>query len=245
MLVFKQSGKIDAQSIPNGSMKDRFGFNTRTFIAQHKLFPVAGNFYLAQVDDFVRENRAKLVESSFKTHQIVPDVVDSAPKYCAEVVYPSGIIIVFHGDELKPLEVKDIPAIIAWPSEAGAMYTLLFVDPDAPSRADPHLGQFLHWGVVNISGNDITSGDTIAQFIGSGPPADSGLHRYVYLVYKQSGKINWTKERITDRSAVGRGNFKARDFAKEHNLGELVAGSLYQAQFDNYVPTLHVQLGFK
>lgn len=127
------------------------------------------------------------------------------------------------------------------------LFTLFFfVDPDAPSRSDPHLGQFLHWAVLNISGCNLNSGDTIAEFIGSGPPAKSGLHRYVFLVYKQSGKINWIKEKITNRSATGRSNFKVRDFLNEHNLGELVAGSLYQAQFDNdYVPVLHAQLGFK
>lgn len=245
LFVFKQSGKINTQSIPNGAMKDRFGFNTRAFIAKHKLSPVAGNFFLAQVDDYVRERRAKLLEDGFKAHQVVPDVVDSVPKYCAEVVYPNGMLILSHGDELHPRDVKDIPAILAWPTEEGALYTLLFVDPDAPSRADPHLGQFLHWLVLNISGNDISSGDTISQFIGSGPPEGTALHRYVYLIYKQSDKINWTKERISNRSATGRSNFKVCDFVKEHNLGELVAGSLYQAQFDSYVPTLHAQLGFK
>lgn len=230
ILVFKQSAKIDAQSIPSGTLKDRLGFNTRALIAQHKLSLVAGNFYLAQCDDSVRERRAKLVEAAFKTHQIVPDVVDQVPKFCAEVVYPNGTLILSHGDELTPTVVKDIPSVFAWPAETDALYTVLFVDPDAPSRADPRLSQFLHWQVVNVKGNDISTGDTIAKFIGSGPPKDTGLHRYAFLVYRQSGKINWTKERISNKSTTGRSNFKVRDFVKEHHLGELVAGSLYQAQ---------------
>lgn len=127
LFVLKQTGKIDAQTIPNGSMKDRFGFSTRNFIAQQgKLSPVSANFFLAQVDDFVREQRAKLLETGFIKHQVVPDVVDSVPKYCAEVVYPNGTLILSHGDELAPRLVKDIPAILAWPTEPGALYTLFF-----------------------------------------------------------------------------------------------------------------------
>ena len=57
----------------------------------------------------------------------------------------------------------------------------MFPDPDAPSRADPKWGEWRHWLVVNIPGNDISKGDTIAQYIGAAPPVGTGLHRYVIL----------------------------------------------------------------
>ena len=36
--------------------------------------------------------------------------------------------------------------------------------------------------------------------------------------------------------------FNERNFAKENNLGEPVAASFYQAQFDDYVPVMYAEL---
>jgi hypothetical protein len=44
------------------------------------------------------------------------------------------------------------------------------------------------------------------------------------------------------RSREGRINFSIRNFAVKYNLGQLVAGNLFQAQYDDYVPKLHEQL---
>lgn len=43
----------------------------------------------------------------------------------------------------------------------------------------------------------------------------------------------------------GRPNFKARDFAARHNMGNPVAGNFYQAEWDDYVPKLYEQLSGK
>lgn len=48
------------------------------------------------------------------------------------------------------------------------------LDPDAPSRADPKFGQFQHWLVTNIPGNDVSKGDELTAYIGSGAPKGTG-----------------------------------------------------------------------
>lgn len=55
------------------------------------------------------------------------------------------------------------------------------VDPDAPSRADPKWGEWRHWLVVNIPGCDVSKGEALSVYIGSGPPQGTGLHRYIFL----------------------------------------------------------------
>lgn len=45
------------------------------------------------------------------------------------------------------------------------------------------------------------------------------------------------------RTAAGRPKFSAKKFAEKYNLS-LLAGNFYQAQYDDYVPTVHAQLGF-
>lgn len=40
--------------------------------------------------------------------------------------------------------------------------------------------------MVNIPGSDVNAGDTLVDYVGSGPPVGSGLHRYIFLVFKQA-----------------------------------------------------------
>ena len=70
----------------------------------------------------------------------------------------------------------------------------------------------------------------------------TGLHRYVFLVYKQPNRLTPDEKKLTNRSGEGRGQFKIRNFAKKYNLGEPIAGNFYQAQWDDYVPKLYEQL---
>jgi len=117
-------------------------------------------------------------------------------------------------------------------------------DPDAPSRKEPKFREWHHWLVVNIPGNDISKGDALSMYVGSGPPEGTGLHRYVYLVYKQPGKVTDAEHgHLTNRSTDNRGGWSAAKFASKHHLGEPIAGNLYQAEFDDYVPQLYKQLG--
>lgn len=97
--------------------------------------------------------------------------------------------------------------------------------------------------VGNIPGGDISKGETLSAYVGSGPPEGTGLHRYVFLIYKQSGKLTFDEQRLTNTSGDNRGCFAIKKFADKYKLGDPVAGNLYQAQWDDYVPILYKQLG--
>jgi phosphatidylethanolamine-binding protein (PEBP) family uncharacterized protein len=47
-------------------------------------------------------------------------------------------------------------------------------DPDAPSRTEPTYREWHHWLIVNIPMNDLTRGDTLSEYVGSGPPEKTG-----------------------------------------------------------------------
>jgi phosphatidylethanolamine-binding protein (PEBP) family uncharacterized protein len=84
----------------------------------------------------------------------------------------------------------------------------------------------------------------LSDYVGSGPPPETGLHRYIFLVFKQNdGKLTFDEPRLTNRSADNRGCFKIQKFAEKYNLGVPVAGNFYQAEYDDYVPELYKQLG--
>lgn len=114
-----------------------------------------------------------------------------------QITYPSGVKVL-EGNELTPTQVQHIPSVV-WDANAIDYYTLIMADPDAPSRSNPIYREYRHWTVVNIPGNDVSKGQTLFGFIGSGPPFDTGLHRYVFLIYKQNGKLDFDEQIVTNR----------------------------------------------
>ncbi|KAH8311801.1 hypothetical protein KR044_008108 [Drosophila immigrans] len=179
----------------------------------------------------------------FAKHKIVPDILDVAPKTLLKVTY-SGGLEVNCGNELTPTQVKNVPQL-DWGAESDVLYTILMTDPDAPSRKEPKFREWHHWLVVNVPGNQIDKGDVLTAYVGSGPPQGSGLHRYVFLVFKQTQKLSCNEPRIPKTSGENRGKFKTAKFVAKYKLGNCVAGNFYQAQYDDYVPKLYKQLSGK
>jgi phosphatidylethanolamine-binding protein (PEBP) family uncharacterized protein len=71
------------------------------------------------------------------------------------------------------------------------LYTLIMHDPDAPS------GNFLHWVVVNIHDNNISSGKVLIPYFGPSPPKGQ-KHKYKFLLFEQNEIIN--AQKIVNRS---------------------------------------------
>jgi len=181
-----------------------------------------------------------VIAEKFKEFEVVPDILNVAPTKLLEVTYPSGVTVNL-GNELTPTEVKDKPTL-KWDHDDNSFYTLIMSDPDAPSRANPTIREVRHWYVVNIPGGKVDAGEALFDFIGSGPPKDTGLHRYVFTVYKQSGQLEFDEPRVSNRSRAQRWNSSTLTFVEKYNLGDPIAGNFYQAQYDDYVPILHAQL---
>ena len=119
----------------------------------------------------------------------------------------------------------------------------VFPDPDAPSRKNPKFGVWHHWLVTNIPGNSVSSGDVMSEYVGAGPPNGTGLHRYVFLLFKQQGKQDFPGlNKITNHSSNGRPKWKVREFVNKYNLGSPIAGNFFQAEYDSYCEELYKQL---
>ncbi|XP_042883742.1 protein D2-like [Penaeus japonicus] len=175
-------------------------------------------------------------------HQVVPDVLDEVPPAVVQIKY--GDAEVNNGNVLTPTQVLTPPTQVIWPVKENALYTLCMTDPDAPSRQDPKFREFHHWLVVNIPGSDIARGKVLSDYVGSGPPRDTGLHRYVFIVYEQPGPLECDEPIIPKNSAEHRRSFSIRKFAAKYNL-RLVAGNLYQAEYDPSSDLVHKQLGIR
>lgn len=63
---------------------------------------------------------------------------------------------------------------------------VIFVDPDAPSRADPKFREWHHWCVVNIPGSDVSRGEVLSQYVGAGPPKGTSMR----IIYSEVHKLD-------------------------------------------------------
>lgn len=172
----------------------------------------------------------------------ISDVVQVKGDSHLEVKYGDRNVEV--GEELTPSDVKFIPSV-TWPASKNTYYSLCLIDPDAPSRENPKARNWLHWMVGNIPGNDIASGKTLAEYVGAGPPQGTGLHRYIFLLFKQPSKINFEEPLIKKNTGKGRAGFNVGTFTSKYGLEPAIATNFFVAEWDSYVPELHKQLSGK
>lgn len=211
---------------------------TRSLLVRRSTISIALN---KQIHKAFNEIVNMPVKKAVEEFEIYPDVIKSIPKDLVDISY--GNLEVKLGNELTPTSVKNIPTKIDYRYTAGKYYTLCMTDPDAPSRQQPTYREWHHWLIVNIPENRISDGEVLSEYIGSGPPPNTGLHRYVFLVYEQPEKIQFNEKKLTNRSGENRGCFSISDFAAKYNLNNPIACNFYQAQYDDYVPELYKQLG--
>jgi len=175
---------------------------------------------------------------AFVTEKVVPEVIDAVP--------PAGLQVTFGTNSFNPgatmtlAEVKDKPTV-TFVAESGALYALLEIDHDAPSRTDHSRADILHWKVINIQGSDVSSGVVVADYRPPHPPKDSGFHRYTFLLYKQPhGQIDPSQYAlISPTTSAGRVNYSTREFVRKYDL-ELVAGNFFMAQWEDHTVTSQV-----
>jgi hypothetical protein len=124
---------------------------------------------------------SELVERRLREDEIIPDVLQKLKDVdLLKVSYSKGLKVDL-GNILTPTQVKEQPTI-EYDANPNDFYTLLMTDPDAPSRMEPTFREFRHWLVVNIPGNDIENGETVIEYIGSGPPKVNFLVYFLEII---------------------------------------------------------------
>ncbi|XP_057305965.1 protein D2-like [Hydractinia symbiolongicarpus] len=119
------------------------------------------------------------------------------------------------------------PSVVLDRANVNQYYTMIMLDPDAPSRDNPTQRSWLHWLVVNIQDADIENSFTAVEYNPPTPPAGSGKHRYIFLLLKQFEK---QKEYIP---ITERGNFDLDDYANEYKLTSLSGFTFFTTEKDN------------
>lgn len=162
--------------------------------------------------------------------KVIGDVLDSFTQTLELIVqYDSQVIA--SGVELKPVEAKNKPCVEVTTQNPNPnnLYTLVMVDPDAPSPAQPTAREWLHWLLVDIpEGMDASKGRELVPYMGPSPPI--GKHRYVFVVFKQPAALEKPKGVPPPTARAG---FNTRCFAEQNNLGLPVAAVFFYSQKQN------------
>lgn len=106
-----------------------------------------------------------MAEYSAHMKSVTQDVIKKLPSrpLRVSVVYRSSGATVGFGNKLTPSEVTEVPEV-SYEADPDSLYTLIKTDPDAPSRDMPLFREFIHWVVVNIPGNQVNKGNTVAKY---------------------------------------------------------------------------------
>ncbi|GMI94180.1 FLOWERING LOCUS T, REDUCED STEM BRANCHING 8 [Hibiscus trionum] len=164
----------------------------------------------------MRRGRDPLIES-----RVIGDVLDSFTRSIAlRVSYATREV--HNGVELKPSHVVNHPRVDIGGDDLRTFYTLVMVDPDAPSPSNPNLREYLHWLVTDIPATTSASfGQEVMCY--ESPRPTAGIHRFVFVLFRQLG-------RQTVYAPGWRQNFNTREFAELYNLGQPVAAVYFNCQ---------------
>jgi len=182
--------------------------------------------------------------SEFKSHHVVPDVLDTWPPTVAQIEYDSKNFVNV-GNKLDVIHTQNQPKRIYWDHEKGSndYYTLMMVGPDAPNAKTHEFRHWLHWLILNIptlaahaDHFDIHKGHVLIPYKGPAPTPGSGPHRYVFLIHKQPQWVDTVKvNRISERKNFNIQQWISEVFeVDEKNKGvkgpEIVAADFFYAE---------------
>lgn len=165
------------------------------------------------------------------------------------------------GNTVKVDDVQDEPAIVVRPGKSSSSvhhhhgnpnvtYTITITDPDAPSRDNPEWSEFCHFIATGVklspsSSSSRSQPDThkvlslsgltdIIPYKPPGPPAKTGKHRYVFLLFAPANgttdPLRLSRPEERKHWGTGRQRHGVRDWAEENGLvpvGELCDPMLF------------------
>ncbi|KAJ4345483.1 uncharacterized protein N0V89_011615 [Didymosphaeria variabile] len=162
-----------------------------------------------------------LLASLSKAALLPSPVIPSTFKPSVELSVSFNEKPVVSGNLFRVSQVKDAPSVSFTPEfhhSSTTSYTLLLVDPDAPTPDDPKFAYWRHWVVSRIpsSSPSPSNGTTLTQYLAPGPKDESKPHRYLYLLYREpEGLKELSKEDVGGEEFVERRSFGTKEWVEK------------------------------
>ncbi|KAI9052039.1 hypothetical protein LZ554_004293 [Drepanopeziza brunnea f. sp. 'monogermtubi'] len=125
------------------------------------------------------------------------------------------------GNVLRTSETTTAPIVKFDSEKAGSTsYTLLLIDPDAPTPEDPKFAYWRHWIVTGLTGS--TSQDAApaaTAYLGPGPKdATASRHRYLFLLFREPAGFKFVRGEVGGDAFIERRSFDAAGWAAGRGL---------------------------
>lgn len=217
-------------------------------------FPPHQYFYQSRMNLFTISNSIK---EGLTKHEIIPDLIPNknfVPKGLLVISYGKDKEVVM-GNTLKPEETQELPEVAFTLNvnddadlkiEESDLFTLVVTDPDAPKKGDPAFSEYCHYVIKDLKLNSASSADAnvenlttqlllkkdgkeLVPYMGPGPPPKTGLHRYVFMLFKQ--KPGLSPEAPVDRPKWGTSipGYGIKEYSAKYGL-ELLAVNFFLSQ---------------
>lgn len=151
------------------------------------------------------------------------------------------------GDCLSAPETHVPPSSVSFQAEDSTdKYTLVMTDPDAPDRSEHLFREFVHYVVSDVTAQSLAAGgalegNVVLDYLGVGAPHASGLHRYVFLLFKQ---LESSSPASLAQAFEGRGGKKVCVAAREAGLGAVVAATWFESEWHESIDAVHEAMGW-
>nr|ACO12297.1 OV-16 antigen precursor [Lepeophtheirus salmonis] len=174
---------------------------------------------------------------SFHESGIVPNVLQSAPKFLINVNF-GNYECVHMGTELRAEDSAYPPTSLTFPVSSKhnnnqTLHTLVMLDLDNHN--------WLHWMLVNIPGTNYKKGTDITDYIGP-TPTDSFSHRYILLIMKQNGPLHTGYLRREQGGGIcdnfNRGSFDLYKFRSTYGLSEPIAANYFRVRYNQFIDSI-------
>uniref|UniRef100_A0A3B4BE53 Large ribosomal subunit protein mL38 n=1 Tax=Periophthalmus magnuspinnatus TaxID=409849 RepID=A0A3B4BE53_9GOBI len=133
---------------------------------------------------------------------------------------------VHYGNILTPTEAETAPQI-SFEAEEGTLWTLLLTEHLLDGEAE-----YVHW-MGNIPAGAVQSGDELCHYLPPFPPRGTGFHRYIFVLFKQNGPIDFRDNARPSPHSLEERTFKTVEWYKKHQEHMTPAGlAFFQSQWD-------------
>jgi len=174
------------------------------------------------------------IEAHFSNAEIVPSLLATfIPSALLNVAF-NGVAVP-PGTPLTQDQVKAAPSLFLTPANSSVTFTgnftLAMVDAGFVGYNESQ-GQTRHMLIngVTVAGTNVsaTSGVAVTAYAGPAPPAGTGPHRYVILLYTQPD--NFSPPANLSQVGAGVSVFDFPEYVQTSNLGPLVAGQYFTVE---------------
>jgi hypothetical protein len=153
--------------------------------------------------------------NSLKSASLLPSNLipaDFNPTYNLTITFPSKSPS--NGSLVRVSDVAEKPTVALSPLSPNntantPRLTLLLLDPDAPTPADPKFAFWRHWVITSIPGGaqEVSEGKEVTRYLAPGPKDESGPHRYLFLLFREPEGFE-----------IGRGDVGGEEFVERRSF---------------------------